>query len=177
MDNNNYKNTVRNLTRLIITNKQKMIREEDLKNLCSENLDFNELIKEIYINLKNVGFELISSTFLEQKYYILTAEGKDDKITPSQYGTLALILALSQEIDENINLEELKEMFSEVWASDVKNLLENDYIRKIKIDNSEIIRITPLGKATLKNIISDLNLKSLIAAVKNKEKNNNETNK
>ncbi len=162
MENQSSEEAVKTITKIILTNKQKMIREEDLKNLCESSFDFDQIINKVYANLKNVGFELITTKFLEQKYFVLTSEGKDDNITPSQYGTLALILALSKEVDENINLNDLKEMFSEVWTSDVEFLIENDYLRKIKIDNLEIVKITPLGKSVLKNIIQDLQLKNLL---------------
>ncbi len=167
--NNAYQETVRNITKIILTNQQKIIREEDLKNLCPTNLDFSQIINDIYTNLKNVGFELISTIFLDQKYYVLTSEGKDDDITPSQYGTLALILALSKEVEENIKLEDLKEMFAEVWDSDVEFLIENDYLRKIRIETLDIIKITPLGKAILKNIIQNLQIKNLLEVFEEKD--------
>ena len=159
---NVYQNTVRNITKIILTNQQKIIREEDIRNLCSSNLDFSQVISDVYSNLQNVGFELISTNFLEQKFYILTSEGKDDNITPSQYGTLAMILALSKEVDENIKLTDIKEIFSEVWTSDVEFLIDNDYLRLIKINDLEIVRVSPSGKAILKNIIQNLQLKNLL---------------
>jgi len=161
-ENNKYQETIRNITKIILTNQQKIIREEDLKNLCPNDLDFNQIINDIYINLKNVGFELISTLFLDQRYYVLTTEGKDDGITPSQYGTLALILALSKEVDENMKLSDLKDMFSEVWESDVEFLIKKDHLRQILIDDLEIVKVTPSGKAILKNIIQNLQLKNLI---------------
>lgn len=150
---------VQNITRMILTNPQKMIREEDLRNLC-KNFEFNSIISKVYMNLKKVGFELITSKFLDQNYYILTSDGKDDNITPSQYGTLALILALTKEVDENIKVNDLKEIFTKVWNSDIKFLIDNDYIREF--ENLGIIKVTPLGKALLKNIVQDLQLKKLL---------------
>ncbi len=151
--------TVKNITKLILTNPQKIIREEDLKNL-SKDFNFEEIMSEVYLNLKNVGLELIKTKFLEQSFYILTSEGKDDNITPSQYGTLALIIALSKEVDENIKIEDLKEIFDEVWDIDIQFLLNNDFIRKF--DELGIIKISPLGKAVMKNIIVDIELKNLL---------------
>ncbi len=165
IDNRLYQNTVRKITRLILTNEQKMIREEDLINICEESLDFDQIINEIYNNLKKVGLELIVSTYLEQRYYILTSEGIDDNITPSQYGTLALILALSKEVNDNLKLSDAKKIFSKVW-NDVEFLIENDYIQKISINDLEIIKITPLGKALMKNVIQDLKLKNLLEVFK-----------
>lgn len=159
INSNEIDEIVKNITRLILTNPQKIIREEDLKNLSKE-FNFEEIMSEVYLNLRNVGFELIKTKFLEQKFYILTSEGKDDKITPSQYGTLALIIALSKEVDENIKIEDLKEIFDETWDTDIHFLIDNDYIRKF--DELGIIKISPLGKAVMKNIIMDIELKNLL---------------
>lgn len=163
MENNTYENIVKDITKVILTSPQRMIRKDDLNNLC-KGFDFERIISEVYINLKNVGFDFISSNFLGQKYYILTSEGKDDNITPSQYGILALIVALSKEVDENIKIDDLKEIFLDVWISDIQFLIDNEYLR---IDESlNIIKVTPLGKALLKDIIDDLQLKRLINILK-----------
>jgi len=166
METVNFEEIVKNIAKIIITSPQKMIREEDLL-ILTKNLDFEQVISAVYINLKNVGFEFIKSRFLDQNYYILTSEGKDDRVTPSQYGTLALILALSKELDENLDLNDLKDIFKEVWNTDMKFLIENDYLRKINDQN--ILKITPLGKALLKNIIKDIELKNLLKAFKRKK--------
>lgn len=161
MEKEDFYEIVRKITKLILTHQQKMVREEDLRNLC-EDYNYDRIINEVYINLRNVGLELITTKFLDQNYFVLTSEGKDDNITPSQYGTLALILALSKEVDENMKLSDLKDIFSEVWTTDVEFLIEKDYLRKINVEDLEIVKITPLGKATLKNIIENLQLKNLL---------------
>ncbi|MGB5910951.1 MAG: hypothetical protein WBH31_07160 [Promethearchaeia archaeon] len=159
MENNEFEETVKLITKLILTQPQKMIREEDLKNL-SKKFNFEKIMSNIYLNLKKVGFEFIKSKFLSDTYYILTSEGKDDMISPSQYGTLALLIAMSKEVDDNLKIKDLKEIFSEVWESDVEFLLKNDYLRKIE-DLGAIV-VSPLGKALMKNIIQDLDLKNLL---------------
>ena len=166
METVNFEDIVKNIAKIILTSPQKMIREEDLLNLTKD-FDFEEVISAVYSNLKNVGFEFIKSRFLDQNYYILTSEGKDDRVTPSQYGTIALILALSKELDENLDLNDLKDIFKEVWNADMKFLIENDYVRKIEDQN--ILKITPLGKALLKNIGKDIELKNLLEAFKGKK--------
>lgn len=166
METVNFEEIVKIIAKIVLTSPQKMIREEDLL-ILTKNLDFEQVISAVYSNLKNVGFEFIKSRFLDQNYYILTSEGKDDRVTPSQYGTLALILALSKELDENLDLNDLKDIFKEVWNTDMKFLIENDYLRKINDQN--ILRITPLGKALLKNIIKDIELKNLLEAFKRKK--------
>ncbi|MFX0083132.1 MAG: hypothetical protein ACFE94_15405 [Candidatus Hodarchaeota archaeon] len=150
---------VKNITKIILTNPQKMIREEDLKNL-SKDLNFEQVLSEVYVNLNNIGFELIKTKFLEQTFYILTSDGKDDNVTPSQYGALALIVALSKEVDENIKIEDLKEIFAKIWDSDIQFLIENDYLRIF--DELGIIKVAPLGKAIMKSIIADIQLKNLL---------------
>jgi len=155
----NIKELLKNLTKFILLNPQKMIREDDLKNL-SKNFNFKEVMSEIYMNLKNIGFELIKTKFLEQQFYILTSEGKDDSITPSQYGALALIIALSKEIDGNIKLSELKEIFNEVWDTDIQTLIDRDYLRKF--DELGIVKVAPLGKAIMKEIINDIKLNKFL---------------
>ena len=147
------------ITKLILTNKQKVTREEDLRNL-SKDFNFDEIMSEVYVSLKNVGFDLIKTKFMDQQFYILTSDGKDDKISPSHYGTLALIIALSKEIDENIKINDLKEIFNESWSTDIQSLIQNDYLRRF--DELGIVKVTPLGKAVMKNIIKDLNLKDLL---------------
>jgi hypothetical protein len=156
---NNSNEIVKNITKLILTNPQKIIREEDLRNL-SKNFDFERIMSDVYLNLQNVGFELIRTKFIEKQFYILTSDGKDDNITPSQYGILALIIALSKEVDENIKIDDLKEIFKELWDTDVRFLINNDYLRSF--EDLGIIKVTPLGKATMKNIIKDLQLKNLL---------------
>ena len=166
---NNYEEIIKQITRIILTNQQKMIRENDLINMYDSSLDidFNKVMSDVYGNLKNVGFELIKTKFFDQNYYVLLSDGKDDNITPSQYGTLALILALSKEIDENMKISDLKEMFSDVWNTDVEFLIENDYLRKL--EDLGIIKVTPLAKATFFKILPDLKLKNLIDVFQSKD--------
>ncbi|GAG15815.1 unnamed protein product [marine sediment metagenome] len=161
MESMTFEEVVKNITKIVLTSPQKMIREEDLR-IISKDFEFEEIISAVYLNLKNIGFEFIKSKFLDQIYYVLTSEGKDDSITPSQYGTLAMILALSKEIDENLEINDLEEIFKVVWTSDVEFLIRNDYLRRFEDQN--ILRITPLGKALLKNILQDLDLKKLLEA-------------
>ncbi len=158
----NHEEFVKRISKLILTTPQKMIREADLKNLYDRplDLDFDTVFNDAYELLNKVGFELIKTHFQDQIYYVLTSEGKDDNITPSQYGILALILALSKEIDENIKINDLKEIFKGSWDTDIQFLIQNDYLRKF--DELGIVKVTPLGKAVMKNIFKDLNLRDLL---------------
>ena len=151
--------TIKKITNLILTTPQKMIREEDLKTI-SKQFNFEEIMSEVYLNLQKAGFELIKTSFFEQGYYVLTADGIDDEITPTQYGILALIAALSKELEEVIPIQDIKDIFKEIWNTDIKFLIDNDYLRKNEELN--VIRLTPLGKAILKNIYKDLSLDNLL---------------
>jgi predicted transcriptional regulator len=165
MSEQTFEDTVRKISKMILINEHKMVREEDLIQLCPESINFDQVINHTYQNLIEMGFELITSTFLDQKYYILTSEGKDDDITPTQYGILAMFLALSKEVDENLKYSDMKKIFSEVWDN-VELLIEKDFIRKISIRSTEILKMTPLGKALLKNVIQNINLKTLLDVFK-----------
>jgi len=164
----NHEEFVKRIATLIVTNPQKMIREADLKNLYDRPLDlnFDTIFNEVHELLNKIGFDLIKTDFQDQFYYVLTSEGKDDNITPSQYGILALIIALSKEVDENIKIEDLKEIFTEVWDNDVQFLINNDYLRTF--NELGIIKVTPLGKATMKNVIKDLQLQNLLNLFENR---------
>lgn len=152
---------IREIAKLILTNKKKMVKEEDLIRLYDKsNSDFDETFKALYEQFNKLGFELIKSEFQGNNYYVLTSEGKDDNITPSQYGSLALIAALSKEVNENIKIEDIKEIFKDQWNLDIKFLIDNDFLRKI--DDLGIVKITPIGKAILKEILPDLSLDSLL---------------
>ena len=166
MQTKEYIEVVRKITKLVLTSPQKMIRENDLQNLCLE-FNFDDIIRDVYTNLKNLGFEFIKSKFLDQNYYVLTVEGKDDTLTPVQYGILALVLSISKELDENLKVSDLKEIFKEVWNSDFKLLIEKDYLREL--EDLAIIKITPLGKAILKELLPDLTLGNLLDILKNEE--------
>ena len=152
---------IREIAKLILTNKKKMVKEEDLIRLYDKSTsDFDETFKALYEQFNKLGFELINSEFQGNNYYVLTSEGKDDNITPSQYGSLALIAALSKEVNENIKIEDIKEIFKDQWNLDIKFLIENDYLRKI--EDLGIVKITPIGKAILKEILPDLSLDRLL---------------
>jgi predicted transcriptional regulator len=159
MDNEPYKDVIKSVAKSLLLNPQRMIREDDLK-FVVKGFQFERVMVDVYENLKNVGFELIKTKFDERTYYVLTSEGKDDNLSPTQYGILAMIIAISKEMEENIALTDLKEIFFEVWDTDISYLIAEDYLREDK--EIGIIKITPLGKALVKDIINDLNLNNLL---------------
>ena len=105
---NDQNEMIMEIAKLILTNKKKMVKEEDLIRLYDKSTsDFDETFKNLYEQFNKLGFELIKAEFQGKNYYVLTSEGKDDNITPSQYGSLALIAALSKEVNENFSWNRL----------------------------------------------------------------------
>lgn len=158
---NNIDNLARKFCKIFLINEKKMIRERDLIEMCLNPDNFDNIIKKVHNNLKNIGFELVKTSFLEEKYYILTTEGKEKALSPIHYGILALIVALNNEIGENLNYFELKNILKDVWEN-VEYLIKNNYLTQIKTRDHHLIKITPIGKGVLKNIISEINLKKLL---------------
>ncbi|MCK4281693.1 MAG: hypothetical protein KAX10_06235 [Candidatus Lokiarchaeota archaeon] len=154
-------NLVKKISKIILINEKKMIRERDLIEMCSNLENFNDIIKKVHNNLKNIGFELVKTSYLEEKYYILTTEGKEKALSPIHYGILAIIIALNNEIGENLNYFELKNILKDVWEN-VEYLIKNNYLAQIKSRDYHLIKITPIGKGVLKNIISEINLKKIL---------------
>lgn len=161
MSNEEIDKLVEKVCKIIITNEKKVTKEEDLREICSDIENFDDIISRVYENLNKIGFELVKTTFLEEKYYILTTEGKDRNLSPTLYGLLALIIALNNELGENLNFFELKNILKDMWEN-VEFLIENRYLALIKSGGQKLIKLTPLGKGVLKNVISEIDLKNFL---------------
>ena len=157
------------LSRLLIQNKKKMINERDIINLCSNEEEYNEVIPILVKNFKLIGFSLIRTTYQGNRYLVLTSAGKDDKISPSMYGVLGLIIALYNEIGHDIEITKIKNIFSDLW-DDIEELMSQNYLEIINNRGMDILAITPIGKAAFKNILKDLNLPTLLSIANFEEK-------
>ena len=62
MELENIEEVVRNITKIVLTNPQKMIREEDLKNL-SKNFNFDTVMSDIYVKLKTPVEQVLGEYF------------------------------------------------------------------------------------------------------------------
>ena len=149
------------ISRLIIQNKKKIVSERDIINLCLNDEEYKEIIPILVQNFKLIGFSLIRTTFQGKRYFVLTTPGKDDIISPSMYGTLGLIIALYNEVGREIELIKIKQIFKELW-DEVEELIKHNYLQISKNKGSEILTITPIGKAAFKNILKDLNLPKIL---------------
>ena len=150
------------ISRLIIQNKKKIVKERDIINLCSDDEEYKRIIPVLVQNFKLIGFSLIRTTFQGKRYFVLTTPGKDDAISPSMYGTLGLIIALYNEVGRNIELTKIKQIFKELW-DEVEELITHNYLQISKDKGTEIITITPIGKAAFKNILKELNLPKILS--------------
>lgn len=139
----------------------RMIRQQDLQNLCSSAEEFVQTIPELIKNFQAIGLSLARTTFKGDKYFILTSPGKDPSISPSMYGTLALILTMYNEIGSDLPVEQMRKLFQEVW-SDVEQLMDANYLQVDSTQQEEHLLITPMGKAAFKNIVKNLKFKELI---------------
>ena len=152
------------IAKLILTSQKRMVKEEDLRRLYNiSNMD--KIFEDLNSIFTKLGFELIRTEFQGNTFLVLISEGKDDNLTPIQYGSLALISALSREVNNNIKIEDIKEIFKDQWDIAVKPLVDNDYIRII--DNLEIVKITPIGKVVLKEILPKISLEYLLDILAN----------
>jgi len=149
------------MSRIILQNEKRSIREQDLQNLCSPE-EFKAIIPQLVGTFKALGFSLIRTTFLDEKYYVLTAPGKDDGISPSMYGALALVQATLQEIGEPLASEDARNIFQDIWG-EVEGLVAANYLALITMGQKKVLDITPLGKGALKNIIRDLDLQKILS--------------
>jgi len=150
------------ISRLIIKNKKKIVKERDIINLCSDEEEYKRIIPVLVQNFKLIGFSLIRTTFQGKRYFVLTTPGKDDAISPSMYGALGLIIALYNEVGRNIELTKIKQIFKELW-DEVEELITHNYLQISKDKGIDILTITPIGKAAFKNILKELNLPKILS--------------
>jgi len=150
------------ISRLIIQNKKKIVNERDIINLCSDEEEYKKMIPVLVQNFKLIGFSLIRTTFQGKRYFVLTTPGKDDAISPSMYGTLGLIIALNNEVGRDIELTKIKQIFKELW-DEVEELITHNYLQISKDKGTDILTITPIGKAAFKNILRELNLPKILS--------------
>lgn len=148
------------LSRILLQNQTGMVKEQDIRNLCSSNEEYSQVIPQLVTDFNNLGLSLIRTKFQGDRYYVLTTPGKDSQITPSMYGTMALLIATTNEIGNELKVAEMKQIFKNVWK-DVESLVTMEYLAVHDTKDGEKIEITPLGKGAFKNIMKDLNLKML----------------
>ncbi len=149
------------LSQILLSNQKSMIKEQDIINLCENDEEYKEIIPHLVKNFQNIGVSLIRTSYQGKRYFVLTIGGKDQNITPSMYGTMALLVSLYNEVGEDVSLKELKKLFSNVW-SDIEALISANYLHITKDEPDEKIEITPIGKGAFKNIIKELNIKKIL---------------
>jgi len=141
-----------------------MIKEQELINFCESEEEFKKVIKQIVKNFEDLGLSLVRTTYKNKKYYVLTKPGKDSKISPSMYGILAMLISTYNELGADIPLVKIKQIFRNVW-DDIDLLIEEGYLNINQKRGEEHLVITPLAKASFKDIIKDLDLKRIMEMI------------
>lgn len=152
---------IQRFSRLLLENPNQMTKEQDLKNLCENEDEFDEILPEIVARFNKLGISLVRTVFHQEKYFVLTSPGKDDKVSPSMYGILGLLAATFNSLGANLSLNQLKDLFHEVW-NDIEQLVTVHYLEIVSNGTTETLEITPIGKAALKNILKGFDLKEFI---------------
>jgi hypothetical protein len=169
MDNDlEYEQKVKKISKIFLEGTNRMLSEKDLLNYL-DNFDlFEEILDDLNARFENIGYEIISTVFLKEKYYLLATEGKDMHLNPEQYGILAIILGLNKEIGRDLTVNEFKDLFSNVWR-DIEYLLKSGYLNKNTIKNETHIVLTPLTKILFKNVIDQIGLTKILNEFEFKE--------
>jgi len=145
-------------SRILLENNARMSREQDLKNLCESEEEYETIIPELVKRFTSLGISLVRTQFHGERYYVLTTPGKDDIMTPNMYATLGLLIALYNDVGADIPFSQVQDIFKEVWG-DIEALLKVNYLERTNIHERDLLEITPLGKGAFKNVIKSLELK------------------
>lgn len=159
---------IQKICQIILQSENPLIKESDLLNLIGSE-GFTDAIRQTVQQFQNLGLSLIRTTYLGEKYYVLTGPGKDEKVSPSMYGILVCLLALYNELGNNIELLEVKKIFKDMW-DEVQVLMELNYLAQNEENGVKILELTPIGKAACKNIAKDVNLKNLLSYLEPNQK-------
>lgn len=157
------------LSRLLLLNEKRMAREQDLVNLTGSVDILEEIIPELTTRFHSLGLSLVRTKFQGDRYYVLTAPGKDEKISPKMYGTLAILIATFNDLGSELSVQELKQIFEEIWE-EIEQLITMNYLIQYSNNGVECLTVTPLGKAVFKNISKELDLKKIFTLTNLEEK-------
>ncbi|MHA1646625.1 MAG: hypothetical protein ACTSVL_03540, partial [Promethearchaeota archaeon] len=113
VENTDEQELVSKLSRFILQNEQGMIKEQDLRNFCSDDEEFKQIVLNLVKNFKLLGLSLVRTKFEGHRYFVLTIPGKAKNISPSMYGTLGLIFATYNELGNALTYLEMKKIFKD----------------------------------------------------------------
>ncbi len=152
---------IEKICRILITNQKLMIQEKDIQNLCSSLTEYQTIMRSVITRLKKVGFRVIRSSFKDKKYLLVATLGKDPKLSPSLYGTLALILAYFNEFGDEIEVSEIQSTFKEVWTQ-IEVLIDEKYLTVEQRGKTKNLQVMPVSKAIFKDLLPKLTIDSLL---------------
>lgn len=156
-----YEQKVKKISKIFLEGTNRMLSEKDLL-IYLDSIDLlEELLDDLNARFENIGYEIISTVFLKEKYYLLATEGKDMRLKPEQYGILAIILGINKEIGRDLAVNEFKDLFSNVWR-DIEFLLKSGYLSENTIKKETYFILTPLTKILFKNVIDQIALTKIL---------------
>lgn len=156
-----YEVKIKKIARIFLESEKKMIKRMDLLAFVHDSDLLDEMISDLLDRFEQLGYDMITTRYLNEIYYVLTSPGVDKNLTPIMYGALAIILALNREFGKDIEINRAQELFDDIW-NEIEFMIENGYLDRVKIKNEELLVITPAGKAIFKNIITDLDINQIM---------------
>ena len=162
MDNDlEYEEKIKKISKIFLEGTNRMLSEKDLLNYLDNFNLLEEILDDLNARFENIGYEIISTVFQKEKYYLLVTEGKDMRLNPEQYGILAIILGINKDINRDLTVNEFKDLFSNVWR-DIEYLQKSGYLSENTINNKTHIILTPLTKILFKNVIEQIGLTKIL---------------
>lgn len=160
-----YEKKVKKISKIFLEGTSRMLSEKDLLNYLDNSDLLEDVLDDLNARFENIGYEIISTVYLKKKFYLLVTQGKDMRLNPEQYGILAIILGINKEIGRNLTMNEVKELFSNVWR-DIKYLIEFGYLSENTIKNETHIILTPITKILFKNVIDQIGITKILSEFK-----------
>ncbi len=156
---------IKRICKLLLESKDRMIKEKELLALVQNNeVQFQNLISEVYSRFEQIGYELIRTTFMEESYYLLATSGMDKDLTPQMYGILGLIFSFQKEFTRDLMMDEAREIFDDLWQ-EMTFLQEKGYLQEQNVHNESYLIITPIGKVLFKDILSEIALDAIFKEI------------
>ena len=152
---------IEKMTTFILQNPKGMIKEGDLRNFFDSDEAFQEIVPEIAKRFQAIGLSLVRTNYMNEKYFVLSTLGKDESISPSMYGALSLLAALYNELGTEMDIISVKQLMKDIWG-EIEQLIAVNYLQSVIEKGKEWLKITPIGKSALKNILKELNLKKIL---------------
>ena len=152
---------VAQISRLILQNKTGMIKEQDIMNFFASTDEYQIALKDVVQKFREIGLSLVRTDFNQEKYFVLTIQGKDEKVSPIMYGILGILIGLQNDLGKPISKQDAQSIFRDNWK-DIEMLNDLNYITFEGNKGAENIVLTPLGKASTHKIAKNIKIRDII---------------